>query len=208
MPNTERDYLRNLIAGAKTPEDLEAAEQLLRDWNSRHGNNRWTVKTLGEVAEFFGLHSQTVKQWRTENPPMPGKEGSWDLQLITNWRFAKLNNRRDSPLRDARDQVEIEKREAEVRALHRKEQMELGNILPADVYVEFCRELLGMIRVSLEELPESIAEHFAPEFRHFFYVPDDQQQSERDASQLQKGIRKLITDIDNWLSENPGEETE
>lgn len=208
MQNTERDYLRNLIEQATTPEELKAANDLLREWKAKQVGDRWHVKTLGEVAEFFGLHAQTVKQWRTETPPMPGEEGRWDLQAIVLWRFQKLNNRRDNPIRDSRDLIEIEKREAEVRALLRKEQQEIGNILPADVYAEFCRELLGMIRTSLEELPESIAEHVAPDVRHLFHVPEDQQKSERDASPLQKGLRRLLADVEKWLQEDVEGETE
>lgn len=82
------------------------------------------------------------------------------------------------------------------------------NILPADVYAEFCRELLGMIRTSLEELPESIAEHVSPDVRHLFHVPEDQQKSERDASPLQKGLRRLLADVEKWLQEDAEGETE
>lgn len=197
--------MRNLIAQATTPEELKAAHDLFNEWRARQTEgNRWQVRTLGEVAEFFGLHAQTVKQWRTESPPMPGDEGRWDLQEIVLWRFQKLNNRRENPMRDSRDLVEIEKREAEVRALLRKEQQELGNLLPADVWQEFARELLSMIRSRIEDLPEIVADHVPADLRAFVYVPED----DGEASPLQRAVSKLVADVEEWLTSDQNAETE
>ena len=91
--NTERDYLRNLIMEAKTPEDLRAAEELLRGLQTPkplRAASAWTFRTLGEVAEFFGVALQTVKQWRTESPPMPGDENGYPVRDVVLWRERKL----------------------------------------------------------------------------------------------------------------------
>ncbi len=51
-------------------------------------NNYNTATTLRDVAEFFGVQEQTVRQWRMRSDPMPGKPGEWDLAEITRWRIA------------------------------------------------------------------------------------------------------------------------
>lgn len=72
--------------------DIGEAEALLSSLESdqSEGPGRFVAKSLSEVAEFFGLHIQTVKQWRQESPAMPGSEGNWDLAQIVRWRHAKI----------------------------------------------------------------------------------------------------------------------
>ena len=91
--------------------------------------------------------------------------------------------------------------------LERQKSINQNNILPADVYQEFIREFLGMVRSSLAEMPAALADHVRPQDRKLFYVPPAKQKSERDASPLQKSIRKLLADVEHWLSQDPSEET-
>ncbi len=44
----------------------------------------WIVRSLAEVARFFGVHSQTPREWRSAG--MPGKKNEWDLAAILRWR--------------------------------------------------------------------------------------------------------------------------
>lgn len=81
--------LAELLASAETEEDLQAIEQLIAEHESQTAINKWTAKTLQEVAQFFGMATQTVKGWRTESPPMPGKEGAYPLNEIAIWRLQK-----------------------------------------------------------------------------------------------------------------------
>ncbi len=90
--------------------------------------------------------------------------------------------------------------------LQRQKELAQGNILPADVHVEFVRELLGMIRSRIEELPIEVADHVPDSMKPFVFVPEELQKSERDASPLQKSIRKLIADVENWLKQDASEE--
>lgn len=93
MSRNDATYLAELLASAETPEDLAAIEQLLAEQEARTAAvGKWRARTLAEVAQFFGLAVQTVKQWRTESPPMPGGDGGYDLSEVVRWRLAKLQN--------------------------------------------------------------------------------------------------------------------
>lgn len=78
-----------------------------------------------------------------------------------------------------------------------------GNILPADIYAEFCRELLGMIRAGLEDLPYRLSREASPAVRSFVYVPPEKIRSDKDIAPVQREIQKLITAIEGWLKEDP-----
>jgi hypothetical protein len=101
----ERRWLLELLDSADSPDDLQAIEDLLEAEERKQHSTRWECRTLAEVAEFFGLAVQTVKQWRTESPPMPGTEGRYPLQQIVAWRLAKLQSNSTS---DAKKLAEVE----------------------------------------------------------------------------------------------------
>ena len=106
MTRSDVNSLAELLASAETPEDLAAIEQLLAEQEARTAAvGKWRARTLAEVAQFFGLAVQTVKQWRTESPPMPGGDGGYDLSEVVRWRLAKLQN---SGAMDAKRQAEVE----------------------------------------------------------------------------------------------------
>ena len=94
-----------MLDSADSPDDLQAIEDLLEAEERKQHSTRWECRTLAEVAEFFGLAVQTVKQWRTESPPMPGTEGRYPLQQIVAWRLAKLQSNSTS---DAKKLAEVE----------------------------------------------------------------------------------------------------
>ena len=101
----ERRWLLELLDSADSADDLQAIEDLLEAEERKQHSTRWECRTLAEVAEFFGLAVQTVKQWRTESPPMPGTEGRYPLQQIVAWRLAKLQSNSTS---DAKKLAEVE----------------------------------------------------------------------------------------------------
>ena len=110
LPNTNEDYLTKLALDAETPEDFIAARELLLEHKASQDEQasergRWTAETLSEVAEFFGLAVQTVKQWRTEVPPMPGGPEGYHLPSVVKWRLAKLAQ---SDTRAAKNQQDLE----------------------------------------------------------------------------------------------------
>ena len=59
---------------------------------------RWRVKTLAEVAAFFGVSPETVRHWRGAG--LPGKAGCWELSAIVRWRVARAGRERKRPAGD------------------------------------------------------------------------------------------------------------
>lgn len=106
MSESGTSYLAELLASAESEQDLRAIEELIAEQESRTAQaGRWRAKTLAEVAQFFGVATQTVKQWRTETPPMPGGELGYQLNEVVRWRLAKLQN---SGAMDAKRLAEVE----------------------------------------------------------------------------------------------------
>ena len=67
-------------------DDLDAVESALSALETpREAPGRFVLATLGEVAEFFGLALQTVKEWRCASPPLPGEPGNYQLKEIVRW---------------------------------------------------------------------------------------------------------------------------
>jgi phage terminase Nu1 subunit (DNA packaging protein) len=91
LSSESSSYLTELLGCVETAEDLAAVEQLIAEQERQQvQQGRWICRTLAEVAEFFGMATQTVKQWRTESPPMPGTDGGYDLREVVRWRIDRL----------------------------------------------------------------------------------------------------------------------
>jgi hypothetical protein len=106
LSRSDASYLAELLASAESPEDLQAVEELLAEHEQgEKTRDKWVCRTLAEVAEFFGLAVQTVKQWRMESPAMPGAEGRYPLRDIVQWRLNKLAG---STVLDAKRQADLE----------------------------------------------------------------------------------------------------
>jgi phage terminase Nu1 subunit (DNA packaging protein) len=145
-----------LLDSADSPDDLQAIEDLLEAEERRQHSTRWECRTLAEVAEFFGLAVQTVKQWRTESPPMPGTEGRYPLQQIVAWRLAKATGNASTTSEEKR-QAEIE----QIRLQSEKRRIEnakkRGELIER-VEIERDMALLWSRLVSrLQSLPEKLA---------------------------------------------------
>jgi hypothetical protein len=115
-------YLAELLASAESEQDLRAIEELIAEQESRTAQaGRWRARTLAEVAQFFGVATQTVKQWRTETPPMPGTEGAWDLSEIVRWKMDRLSG---LTARSAKAMQDLERGKVKLQA----EQLELEQL--------------------------------------------------------------------------------
>jgi hypothetical protein len=98
--------------------------------------------------------------------------------------------------------------EAEVKAWRAQKQKETeqGNILPADVYGQFVRELLGMMRSRLDDLPFQLSRQASAAQKTLIYVPENKQKKAGAAAPLQKMIAKLMADVEEWLAADPTKE--
>lgn len=105
-----------LIELASTDEDIEFITKLIDELNldgstpGTSAKKNWYVKTLAEVADFFGMSIPSVWSWRSMG--MPGTEGRWDMQAISQWRYARLAS---SPsFAKPPEILELERRELEL----------------------------------------------------------------------------------------------
>ena len=99
------------------------------------------------------------------------------------------------------ERAEYERDQHELKAweLARQKAERLRNILPASVYQRFLRELLGMIRQRLTDLPYRLSKSATPAQRKLIYVPEKKIKRPNDAAPLQREITKLLDEIQRWL---------
>lgn len=161
------------LDSASTPEELArleaelaAAEQAAGIPNETDSGSRpawWIVGKLGDVALWFGVELQTVKQWRTEADPMPGEPGErgqpgrYDLREITRWRVRKAErgavNQQgavNADLKRRKEELEIEELELD---LHKKR----GDLVRRDAVQAEAGVMAARIGEWLEQLADEMA---------------------------------------------------
>lgn len=150
--------LQELLNSATTDEELAEIERLLQS------DCKFTATTLGEIAELFGVNVQTVKQWRTESPPMPGVSGAYPIGDVIRWRLAKVQN---NDLNTAQKQQNLELGEIKLQT----ERMELakakGELLDRSDVELWAATALIEAREMIMSLPEMLATSSPPELRDF-----------------------------------------
>jgi phage terminase Nu1 subunit (DNA packaging protein) len=164
----EQQYCRSLIESAATPDDLKAALELFQELKTQpapvkaSGPAEWSFRTLGEVAAFFGVSVQAVKQWRMETPPMPGDEGRYPCREIVMWREARLQRKESI---DERRQQEIEL----TRIKLERERMDLAErrneVVPLEEVERWAGVALTECRQGVMQLPGKIAASTEPAMR-------------------------------------------
>ncbi len=145
------DLLRRLEDG----DDLAEIERELGiDTDDNVSTERWILRTLGEVAAFFGYHEATIKGWRGEG--MPSADDGWDLQAITRWRLARLSKydgtKDESTRALVREKLRIEVERKKLDLAERE-----GLLVYRDAVEGELREMFSIIRARLQALPGEIA---------------------------------------------------
>jgi hypothetical protein len=164
----------------------------------------------------LGVKRETVTWWTSQawwRPEFRDRSGFYDVDAIREAQAARPTQQARN-LSKARavvqmrtEQLQMEIKATELAKRKRQEEEALGNLLPADVYEEFTRELLGMVLRGLDEIPVKMAKQVPPDVVPLVYVPKHKQKRERDAAPLQKLLRRLENDIRGWLEQDPEEET-
>lgn len=95
--------------------------------------------------------------------------------------------------------------EAEIRAwrAQRLKDEEQRNVLPADVYEQFVRELLGMMRTKIESLPFELSRRVPPAAKKYIFVSESQIKKQKDAAPLQRMIDKMLSEFEEWFAADP-----
>lgn len=128
------------------------------------GDQKWVAASLSEVAGFFGLSIQTVKQWRMETPPMPGSEGKWSLPEIVKWRHAKLGK---SGLSDEKKRVDIELAEVAVEQKRLDLAKDRGEVVEISEVELWAASAIVEVREMIMALPDMLAAAAPKQLRDF-----------------------------------------
>lgn len=155
-----------MIASAQTPEDLQAVADLIAEAERLQGSGaspaRWVVKTLGEVATFFGVEGQTVREWRSGANPMPGEQGQWDLSVITQWRCDRLKALGANAKSAEEKEIELAILKEDLEKKRLANQMKSGALIDCDFAVGRIMEMNNEARVVIEGIPEKLSPMFDP----------------------------------------------
>ena len=152
-----------MLDSAKTAEDLKAFQELFDETQTEDEDDRWIVHNLAEVADFFGLSIQTIKQWRLESPPMPGIKGAYSVKEIVQWRTERRNGRPSSALSSIDTElktVQLENKKLDL-AIRKKELLDRHDV------EQWAAVALIETREMVMVLPEMLATSSPPEHRDF-----------------------------------------
>jgi hypothetical protein len=157
--------LKELLDSAETPEDLEAVRQLLADSEQEtKQRDRFELKTLTEVAEFFGLDEHTVRTWRLKTPPMPGEPGRWPIKNIVQWR---CNWIQQTDLAAAKRQQDFELGQIQVESKRIELEREKGSIYDRQDVELWAATALIELREGVMQLPEMLAASAPQDLKDF-----------------------------------------
>lgn len=172
MSKDARRSLEQLLASAKTAEDLDAIETLasaLADLQARTGS--YTVETMRDVAAFFGVAEQTVRAWNMRPGGIPGESGAWPLDAIAKWyvtwRTESATSSEPKPrdmIKDklaALDLAEREKRLVDVSEVSTWLDRVAGVLRDAITALEnrYGSEAADILRTPLERLEQEVSQH-------------------------------------------------
>lgn len=151
--------MKSLALNAATPEEFNAARELLLEHRARAAEQeasqgKWIATSLSEVAAFFGLHIQTVKQWRTESPPMPGDDGKYPLPAIVKWRDDKL---RYSAATERKREQENELRQVQIETKRLQLETKRGLLIERAEVERDIAVIFARVKNRTDALPAEVA---------------------------------------------------
>ena len=171
MQSQNENSLKELLDSAETPEDLEAVLQLVAEVEKSAGErDRFDLKTLSEVAEFFGLDEHTIRTWRLKTPPMPGEPGKWPIKQIVQWR---CNWIQQTDLAAAKRQQDFELGQIQVEAKRLELDREKGLILDRQDVELWASTALIELREGIMQLPDILAASAPQELKDFTRAETD-----------------------------------
>lgn len=193
-----------LLASAETPEEIARVEALVAAAEDQVDEPTERIKTQKEAAAVLGVARVRLRDWELNAPWWRAEFRTFEGYDISGIAAAQAEFNCGQPITPASEDNWNERTkkakalEAELELEERifEFQQKKGNILPADVYASFVRELLGMIRKRLEEIPIRVSRNISPAGRAAVYSP-------KGNAPLQREIEKLITDVQEWLSKPP-----
>ena len=156
------NFSREQIEAASTPEELQALLSAVGP------SSKWTVSTLGDVADFFGIAVSTTKGWSQEG--MPGTDAGWNLAEIVRWRIDRLKN---SDLATAKKEQDLELGQVVLESKRLELAKERGELLDRGDVERWAAMALIAARETIMSLVESLAVSAPPEMRDFVRAETD-----------------------------------
>lgn len=155
----------DLLAACETVADFAEYDRIEAEViASEQSRGRWSASTLGEVADLFGVALQTVKQWRTEVPQMPGAEGNYPVKDIIKWRRDKDLQ---TDLAAAKRQQDFELGQIQVESKRLELDREKGAILDRQDVELWASTALIELREGVMQLPEILAASAPQDLKDF-----------------------------------------
>ena len=145
--------LRDWVSQANPDQLLEL--QRLTESRSSGGGGALVCRTLAEVAEWFGLELQTVKQWRSSG--CPGDEGHYEIQAIARWRVARTQNQAQPKTEGAKARLEQEQMQLQNARLQVRLARESGELVSRVAAKAAIRQMFARLAGQLGQLPDALA---------------------------------------------------
>jgi phage terminase Nu1 subunit (DNA packaging protein) len=117
---------------------------------------RWQVGTLREVAEFFGVALQTVKQWHAGEKPCPGTRGAYPLDGIARWRLSRQEGH-DAETAAEKQRLENEKLRAQIDRLRALLARDQDRLIERETVQQSAAALFRRQALRLQRLPDELA---------------------------------------------------
>lgn len=159
----------------------------------------FTVSTLAQVAAFFGVKQQSVKNWRQDRDPMPGTPGAYDLSEIARWRIRRAENNTNVPeqgsnrekLEEAKLAIDVQKRQLQYKRL-------AGDLVDVDAVARLLERSINEHNAQANQLRDRIE----------VLLPESLTTEERE--RVISGINKAVDDLrchladaaEQWNREN------
>lgn len=150
---------------------MQAAADLIAEVENRiESQDRFDLKTLSEVGEFFGLDEQTIRTWRLKTPAMPGEPGRWPIKRIVQWRCEWIQQ---TDLASAKRQQDFELGRIQVESKQIELDREKALILDRHDVELWAATALIELREGIQQLPEMLAASAPQDMKDFIREESD-----------------------------------
>ena len=161
----------------------------------------FVVRTVKEVAAFFGMSAAGVHHWREESEPMPGSPGHYDLSEIAQWRINRTSN--GGGLKEEKDRAEIRLKTVQAQQKELDLEIQKGNLVLLDEVKLGHNTALIEFREFVMSLPDVLATSSPPESRAFM-----REESDRHLRASLSGLERRLRALEEELQAKPEVEAE
>lgn len=150
-----------------------------------------------KAAQRLKISERSLTTWQKE-PGFPNYDAGYDIPAIKKWAEARGRKNSDVDKRLQKLEEEFKKernRKAKLEAdrLSRREQEELGNILPRDEYEECRAEQISVARDRLMMIPRELCKNF-PKKYHKSLIREGEKLIEKELDHLAREFEEGPTD--------------